>query len=59
MSKVAIKQEVLNLQAKLALVRERLEEQPDVLIDEKNWKNIKTASKRSRRKVFAMKYGKT
>ena len=56
MTKVAIKDKVLNLQAEIVLIMKTLEERPEFAIDEENWKKLKIAVKKTRQAVYKKTY---
>ncbi|MEK7635857.1 MAG: hypothetical protein AAB405_02085 [Patescibacteria group bacterium] len=58
MTTTALKEKVFQLQAELEFIKKAFEKEPDFDIDEKNWKKIKADSKKTRAKLYQIRYGK-
>lgn len=58
MNQTAIRQKILTLQAQLEAVKAATEKRPDFSIDEINWKRIRPAVKRIRKRLYRERYGK-
>jgi hypothetical protein len=59
MTKTALKERVLSMEAELEAVKRVLIKEPDFAVDEKIWKAIKPAVKKVGKKLYARQYGKT
>ena len=58
MSKLTIKDKVLNLEAELRLVKDAVMQAPNFEIDENNWRKAKTIVKKTRQQLARVYYGK-
>ncbi|OGY63436.1 MAG: hypothetical protein A3I89_04445 [Candidatus Harrisonbacteria bacterium RIFCSPLOWO2_02_FULL_41_11] len=58
MTKTAIKEKVLNMEAELEVIKKAIEVGPDFLVDEKIWKVIKPTLKKAGKKLYAEQYSK-
>ena len=58
MTKSAIKEKVLNIEAELEVVKKAIDSGPDFSMDEKIWKTVKPAVKKAGKKLYAREYGK-
>ena len=57
MNKVSVKNKLISLQADLNLLKKALSTRPDFNVDEQNWRKLKSASKKARKKIFKKTYG--
>lgn len=56
MTKTAIKDKVLNVQAQLDIIMKALGDRPDFAVDEKNWKKLEVSAKDLRKAVYQKVY---
>ncbi len=58
MSRLTIKDKVLNLEAELRLVKDAVMQAPNFEIDEYNWRKAKAIVKKTRQQLARVYYGK-
>lgn len=58
MATSTIKEKIFKLQAELEFIKKAFEKEPDFNIDEENWQKIKADSKKTREKLYQIRYGK-
>ncbi len=57
MKKTAIENKIVDLEAKIKLLKESVRKQPSFSVDEKNWEKVKPEAKKTRKRLFKKVYG--
>ena len=57
MTNTAVKEKLKFIEAEIRLLRTAVTKRPDFDVDEANWKKIKPAVKKIRKKLFKQSYG--
>ena len=58
MTKAALRERIVGLQAELELLKKAIIKEPDFEIDERNWRRIRSSIKRTRKKLYQRRYGR-
>lgn len=58
MTQATLRKKILNMEAELELLKKVIVQEPDFLIDEVNWKKVRSAAKAARKKLYQRQYGK-
>lgn len=58
MTKTDLKEKIFNLETELEFLKQTLFKEPDFKIDEENWRNLRLAAKKIRKKLYREYYGK-
>lgn len=58
MNRIALRKKVSDIEAELEVLKVKLERKPDFGIDEKNWKKLRPAVRKTRKELYQKLYGK-
>lgn len=57
MTKALVREKIISLEAELSLLKAALTERPNFALDEANWRKVRAAAKRARKRVWGAVYG--
>jgi len=59
MTQATLKKKILSLEAELELLKREIVQEPDIAIDEVNWKKVRTEARTTRKKLYQHRYGRS